>query len=250
MSAAAAPLSKQQRMSPDMQVGRDTMPHSPIPPLSSELAQRIRLVRRDMGDLLFHFTRGAEPVWREVHGRKFNMAETASHVLTKILNTGLRGSSAWTYGINTVCFTEAPIGEFNAVFALNSIANDASLRPRYEPYGVAVSKAWLFSKGGRPVIYDHPAAQAGYPHDLLFRFCPYDPTAGVDYTWEREWRINVEHLELEPKQTLVIVPTAEEAFEFVYQYAREEPDVDGSGSAVGSYHHPKWLAVSLDMLGT
>ena len=203
-----------------------------------------------MGDLLFHFTRGAEPVWREVQGHRCNTAETASHVLTKILMAGLRGSSGWTYGINTVCFTEAPISEFNAVFSLNSIASEAHLRPRYEPYGVAVSKAWLFSKGGRPVIYDHPQEQASYPPDLLFRFCPYDPASGVDYTWEREWRIRAETLELDPKQTIVIVPSAEEAFEFVYDFASEEADVDASGSFTGSYHRPKWLAVSLDMFGT
>ena len=225
------------------------MPTAPTPPLSPELAKRIRLVRRDMGDLLFHFTRGAEPIWKDVHGHRFNTAETASHVLNKILRTGLRGSSSWTYGIDTVCFTEAPISEFNAIFALNSIANEAHLRPRYEPYGVAVSKSWLFANGGRQVIYDHPDSREAYPADLMFRYCPYDPSAGIDYTWEREWRIRTSSLQLEPKQTIVIVPTAEEAFEFVYEYADQEADIDASGSAVGSYHRPKWLAVSLDMLG-
>lgn len=31
------------------------------PELSEELAKRIRLVRRDVGDMLFHFTRSIEP---------------------------------------------------------------------------------------------------------------------------------------------------------------------------------------------
>ena len=133
------------------------MPPNPSPDLSPELAERIRLVRRDMGDLLFHFTRGAEPEWEEILGQRMNVAETASNVLTKILRQGaLRGSSKWTYGIDTVCFTEAPIQEFNSIFALASIASERHLRPRYEPYGIAVSKTWLFAQGGRPVIYDHP----------------------------------------------------------------------------------------------
>ena len=226
------------------------MSSPPTPPLSPELAARIRLVRRDIGELLFHFTRGAEPAWKEIHGHRFNTAETASHVLSKILSTGLRGSSGWTYGINTVCFTEAPISEFNAIFALNSVANEAHERPRYEPYGVAVSKSWLFSKGGRPVIYDHPDAKDTYPQNVLFRFCPYDPSNGVDYTWEREWRVQTDLLQLDPKHTIVVVPTAEEAFEFVYEYASPQPDVDASGSAFGVYHQPKWLAVSLDIFGS
>lgn len=223
----------------------------PTPDLSKELAKRIRLVRRDMGDLLFHFTRGAEPKWMEVRGHKFNTAETAADILGKIVQGGtLRGSSRWTYGIDTICFTEAPIQEFNSVFALASIASEKHLRPRYEPYGVAVSKNWLFSKGGRPVIYDHPDAQKKYPHELLYRFCPYNPESDVDYTWEREWRIDSKELKLDPKHTLVIVPTSAEAFEIVYKNANPEVDIDySSGAAMGLLHTPTWLAVSLDMFG-
>jgi hypothetical protein len=114
---------------------------------------------------------------------------------------------------------------------------------------VAVSKAWLYQQGGRPVIYDHPDRLAQFPESLKYRFCPYDPRDAIDFTWEREWRIASKSLKLDPNHTLVIVPTSAEAFEFVYQHASEEPEIDGSGSTFGSYHHPKWLAVSLDMFG-
>jgi len=221
-----------------------------LPPLSPELAKRIRLVRRDVGDLLFHFTRGLEPRWVEIQGCRLNMGETASHVLDKILSSGeLRGSRQWTYGIDTVCFTEAPIHEFNSVFSLASIAADESQRPRYEPYGVAVPKHWLYQQGGRPVIYDHPGAIEDYPVALRHRFCPYDPQNAIDFTWEREWRVATSVLKLDPKNALVIVPTSAEAFEFVYGYASEEADVDSDGSASGVFHQPRWLAVSLDMFG-
>jgi hypothetical protein len=202
-----------------------------------------------MGDLLFHFTRGDEPVWREMHGHKWNTAETAGTRLMKILRGGLRGSSRWTYGINTVCFTEAPIQEFNSVFALASIASERHLRPRYEPYGVAVSKTWLFGKGGRPVIYDDPNARDQYPSGLLHRFCPYNPLEEVDYTWEREWRIQTDLLQLEPQHTLVVVPTSAEAFDIVHEHADSHADVDRDGTATGVFYTPTWLAVSLDMFG-
>lgn len=178
------------------------------------------------------------------------MGETASHILGKILSSGeLRGSSIWTYGKDAICFTEAPIHEFNAIFALASIASDETQRPRYEPYGVAVSKTWLYERGGRPVIYDHPDSLNEYPDSLRYRFCPYDPPNAVDFTWEREWRVPSAKLTLDPKHTLVVVPTSAEAFEFVYGHASEKPDIDGSGAAFGSYHEPSWLAVSLDMFG-
>lgn len=230
----------------------------PTPELSDELAKRIRLVRRDVGDLLFHFTRNIEPKRVSVsfnENHTLHMGGSASSVLRKILyEEKLIGTSHWTYGENTICFTEAPIQELNSVFSLVSIASSMAERPRYEPYGIAVSKKWLFEKGGRPVIYDHSNAFSQYPESLRHRFVPYAPTDGVDFTWEREWRIKADELILDPKHTLVVVPTSEEAFEIVYEFAKIEAEWDTEGShgdpyISGSYHAPKWLAVSLDMFG-
>lgn len=183
------------------------------------------------------------------------MPGTASSVLRKILIDGhLLGSSAWTYGFNTVCFTEAPIQEFNSIFSLVEIAASREERPRYEPYGIAVRKDFLFEKGGRPVIYDHPDLLSKLPDDMKYRFVPYDPVADLDFTWEREWRIRTDRLKLDPKQTLVVVPTAEEAFEFAYDFAELEADWDvegsgGEGYISGVYHVARWLTVSLDLFG-
>ena len=228
------------------------------PDQSKELAKRIRLVRRDVGDLLFHFTRSTEPNRGSVPTGEVqtkNKRGSASSVLKKILyEEKLLGSSRWTYGENIVCFTEAPIQEFNSIFSLVSIASSHEERPRYEPYGVAVSKKWLFEKGGRPVIYDHPNGLSGYPESLRYRFVPYDPTEGNDFTWEREWRIKTGELKLDPMHTLVVVPTSDEAFEIVYEYANIEADYDvegshGDGYITGTYHTPKWLTVSLEIFG-
>jgi hypothetical protein len=206
----------------------------------------------------FHFTRSVDQnnvstIFDE--GTTKYMSGTASSVLQKILHEEkLLGTSHWTYGKNTICFTEAPIQEFNSIFSLVTIASTLAERPRYEPYGIAVSKKWLFEKGGRPVIYDHGDAFQQYPDSLQHRFVPYDPANGVDFTWEREWRIKIDELILEPKHTLIIVPTAEEAFEVVYGFSNIEADWDVEGShgepyITGTFHEPKWLAVSLDMFG-
>ncbi|MGA4049786.1 hypothetical protein ACI2TP_21975 [Ralstonia nicotianae] len=225
----------------------------PTPDLSPELAKRIRLVRRDVSDLLFHFTRSIHPATITIkRGENFTigMSGSASAVLRKILyESKLLGSSRWTYGENTICFTEAPIQEFNSIFSLVSIAASSAERPRYEPYGVAISKTWFFKQGGRPVIYDSPEAFSNYPSSLRYRFCKYDPNCEIDFTWEREWRISADELHLDPEHTLVVVPTSEEAFEVVYEFASVEADVDRDGSTMGAYHAPRWLAVSLDMFG-
>jgi len=144
--------------------------------------------------------------------------------------------------------------EFHSIFSLASIASSDEERPRYELYGIAVTKEWLFEKGGRPVIYDDESSFDSISDNIKYRFVPYDLMKGKDYTWEREWRIRTEHLELDPRHTLIVVPTSEEAFDLVYGHASEEADWDVEGSSglayiVGSYHKPKWLAVSLDLFG-
>ena len=219
------------------------------PEQSKELEKRIRLVRRDMSDLLFHFTRGAD-------------GKSASSILDLILRGGkLRGTSNWSKPDKVVCFTESPIQEFNAIFSLSSIANSDHEHPRYEPYGIAVSKKWLYKQGGRPVIYDSKESQNEYSGALSYRFVPYNPECeDKDYTWEREWRIKTNELNLDPTSTLVIVPSAEEAFDIVYGFADVETGYDydcedyndpSSAIITGSYdtHTPRWLAVSLDMFG-
>ena len=219
------------------------------PMLSREMLTRIKLVRRDMGNLLFHFTRSSEENLN-VKGRK---KENASSILRKILVEGkLMGTSGWTYGENCVCFTEAPIHEFNSIFSLVELASIEDERPRYEPYGIAVNKEYLFRQGGRPVIYDHPDAFDELPKTHKYRFVPYDPEHGIDFTWEREWRIKTDFLKLDPGYSLVVVPTSSEAFELVYDFAEVQTEYDTYGEeaeVTGFYHEAKWLAVSLDLFG-
>ena len=219
-----------------------------------ELAKRISLVRRDMSDLLFHFTRSTPD------GR------TASSVLNKILSEGLlRGTSKQKHLDKFICFTEAPIQECNSIFSLVSIATLPEHLPRYEPYGVAIAKKWLYEKGGRHVIYDHPDARVDISPSQLYRFAPYDPENGKDFTWEREWRIKKDELILDPDHTLVIVPSSKEAFEIVYKYASVgivgtefEYDSEDWDDPFATYiseahevqeHISNWLAVSLELFG-
>jgi len=181
------------------------------PQLDPELLKRIKLVRRDLATLLFHFTRATNEgsvAWNNKFGDVHTLgSSSASAVLEKILHEGrLRGTSRWTYGHNCVCFTEAPIHEFNSIFSLVELAASEKERPRYEPYGIAVNKNWLFANGGRPVIYDHPSAFEALANDQKYRFVPYDPGEGIDFTWEREWRIKTDSLKMDPKNTLGVRP--------------------------------------------
>lgn len=218
-----------------------------LPDLPEDRLKRIKVVRRDMSNLLFHFTRAPEPPIKTkgIYGVETTL-KYAHSVLLQILHEGkLNGTSTYIESDeNCVCFTESPIVEFSSIFLLNKITPKEE-RPRYEPYGVAVTKEWLFEQGGCPVIYDHPKSYDKLPNDLKYRFVPYNPKEGIDYTYEREWRIKTDNLQLSPRSTLVIVPTADEAFDMVYQFIDPYPP---SEHDMGGFD-TKWLAVSLDLLG-
>ena len=219
---------------------------------SHPLIERLRLLRRDLGSLLFHFARKPDQnVPADKRGSMW-LAENASSVLTKIISEGkLRGSSNKIRGgYQCVCFTESPITELAATFSMVKIAANHTQHTRYEPYGVAVRKEWLFSLGGRPVIYQPDVEYDLLPEDLRYRHVHYDPNKGIDFTWEREWRIQIDHLILDPRETLVIVPTASEAFDVMYDNSTLELNsVDDEGNPDDVYHKPRWMALSLDFFG-
>jgi hypothetical protein len=208
--------------------------------MKSETLRRMKLIRRDQGNLLFHFTRA-------------NGQNIASHVLDKIIREGrLIGSGNLIRGGHKcVCFTEAPITELHATFSLVELTSDQKDRVRYESFGVAVTKEWLFERGGRPVIYQSEKEFKTLPESLQYRHVRYEPNRDIDFTWEREWRIHCDELRLDPKETLVVVPTCEESYELMYGHSTLVDDgVNLDGGFVESvYPEPSWRAVSLDLFG-
>ena len=93
----------------------------------SNLQRRINLVRRDIGNLLFHFTRTPdEAISKSFDKAKQIILKSAYSVLDNIISESkLRGSSKNIKGgYNCVCFSESPISELAALFALVEIANN------------------------------------------------------------------------------------------------------------------------------
>ncbi len=192
-------------------------------------------VRRDIGNLLFHWT-------RSINGN------SAFNILKKIIYEGelLGNDYLIRGGTKCVCFTESPITELASLFKLYSETDE---RKRFEPYGIAVRKEWLYSKGGRPVVYQSEQEYQQLPELLKWKHVRFEPNLS-DFTWEREWRIKTDKLELDPKQTLLVVPSADEAFELMYNNADEEYDeYDEEGIPQKINHVPYWMAVSLDLFG-
>jgi hypothetical protein len=100
-----------------------------------------------------------------------------------------------------VCFSEAPIGKLAHLLADPSVE-----RMRYKLFGVMVDKTWLFAQGGRPVIYQPEAEFEVLPESHRYRHVRYEPPR-VAFTWEREWRVRVDELPLDPAAVTLVVPT-------------------------------------------
>lgn len=95
-----------------------------------------------------------------------------------------------------VCFTEAPQEAFHQVFG------------RYRPFGIEVKKRWAFECGGRPVIYQPESEYEALPDSHRWRHVRYEPDAAppIDFSWEREWRIQASELAFHPGDVRIVVP--------------------------------------------
>jgi len=94
------------------------------------------MIRDDLSNNLIHFTKGTD--------------QEAADIFLKIISESrLLGGTGFIRGsYHCVCFTESPIGKLAHI-----LANRRAYDFNYAPFGVMVDKLWLWTRGGRPVIY-------------------------------------------------------------------------------------------------
>jgi len=182
----------------------------------SRLLKKIRATKRDYSEYLFHFTRARNKYENDPDSpidQRLVASYTAFEVLKQILSSGkLKGTFAYAPE-KCICFSETPIDELIWLMSQEEWEHDV----RYSFYGIAVKKAWLYSKGGRPVIYQHANEKDTLGSSHLYRHNRYEPESDVDWSWEREWRVKANYLDLDPAQALVICLSAAESKEIMLQ---------------------------------
>ncbi len=154
--------------------------------------------RPDISDKVIHFTRGPTP-------------EAALESLLTIVGESrlLAGNGMIRGGHHCVCFTEAPL----PALATGLVNSDSFTR--YSPFGLMFEKAWLYARGGRPVIYQADGEFLALPETMRWRHVRYEPSAAppIDFTWEREWRIQCQALVFTSAEAaLVVLDEDSEAF--------------------------------------
>ena len=146
--------------------------------------------RADISPSLIHFTSGND--WNDAF----------DNLLSIISSQTIYGSHNMIKGeFNCVCFSEAPIRAIPQ--GLKNINNYS----KYSPFGILVSKAWLFHQGGRPVIYQPLEEYFQLSDDNKWRHMTYNPIHDppIDFTWEREWRVQTNELSINPEDCSIIV---------------------------------------------
>ncbi len=143
------------------------------------------MARDDISKYLVHWTKGN------------NYREAFDTLRAIVFESRLLGGTSHIKGkYACICFTEAPENKFHLI------------EGRYKPFGVRISKEWLFSQGGRPVIYQSESEYELLPKELKWRHVRYEPNnvLPIDFTWEREWRIKTNELFLPSERVVIILP--------------------------------------------
>jgi hypothetical protein len=166
--------------------------------------------RTDISDSLIHFT-GPGDDWNKAYQNLKSILSTLRIIAGTIMIKGQ---------YPCVCFTEAPFPSLKQGL-LNP--DDYS---RYSPFGVMFQKAWVFEKGGRPVVYQTDEEYAALPESLRWRHVRYEPNTSppTDFTWEREWRIPCKELPFDPPEAKVIVPDSFWRSQLIREHERYQDD--------------------------
>lgn len=149
-------------------------------------------------------------------------------------------------GITCVCMTETPLK------SLSEGLRSCSGHSPYSPFGVMFDKKWVFSKGGRPVIYGPESDYELLPESLRWRHVRYDPTTvpPFDFTWEREWRTPCAVLPFGPHDATIVLPSLDWMEEFPEVWPSRQAE-DGSLRSDSRLYELidemfPWQVVSLD----
>lgn len=168
--------------------------------------------RSDISNYLVHFTKGKDYV------------DAFKNLISIISDMALRGGDGMIKGgHNCVCFSEAPLSAIK-----NGLVNH-DYYSKYSPFGIMVSKKWLFQQGGRPVIYQREGEYSELGSNS-WRHVTYDITldSPIDFTWEREWRIQTEQLQISETISTIILPNNEWANSLVEHFEWNDHSLEKS----------------------
>ena len=190
------------------------------------------MIREDLSEKLIHLTRNMDSISGE---NRFFKILSEKYILGT--NTNIRCSS------NCICFSEAPISSIGRIIA------SKNEEIRYAPFGFMFSKEYLFKLGARPVLYETEEEYNLLPEELKYKHVIFDLSADkkTDWTWEREWRLKTDKLDLDPKNTTVIIPNRKILEDIIGDYQANRRAI--STRCFGPFPQIEWHFIVLEDLG-
>lgn len=183
----------------------------------------LRLAERtDLTSQLIHLTKGSTHAQDE---------DNVLNNLLKIINDkkliGSNTNSGFICGTDSaVCFQDTPLYSLmqNVYYEQKLRKSGKDMKIRYLGWGLLFQKRAVFSKGGRPVIYDKTIEAKEYlPESEWWRIVNLNlenEDSLIDWTHEREWRIRGDY-EFEPREVIVLVPNAKYGKIFQAEYKKK-----------------------------
>lgn len=171
------------------------------------------MARIDHCSNLIHFTKGK----KEALNYEDAYQSFKSIIKSKTLNSG-NGMILGKH--KCICFTEIPA----KCLTINGTL-DKKYFSRYTPFGFQLSKNDIYNLNGRPVIYSHRDEydiEENNPN-LNWRFVTYNPNKNgkLDFTWEREWRIKTDYVELDNEKVKLVFPNMDWINRFITEHEKE-----------------------------
>ena len=164
--------------------------------------------RPDISNKLVHFTSGEND--EEAFQRLRSIVTQR-----RLIGTGEKIKG----GYRCVCFSEAPLASLK-----DGLVNPDAYS-RYSPFGILFQKRPIFGQGGRPVIYQTDEEYDLLPDELKWRHVRCEPDRDnkpIDFTWEREWRIQCDYLSFEPSVAGIVVPDDTWAQRLINEHEAEQ----------------------------
>lgn len=161
--------------------------------------------RPDLTPYLIHLTKNTKPE------DDFSAFDNLLSILRKGRIWGSSKQKGYIKGpYPAACFMDIPFSSLK--YVLND-ENCDSEKPRYEPYGVVITKKYAYDHGCRPVLYlsNQEMIDLGIPESEKWRVVRFDGTDGKSVNWvhEREWRCKGDFLLPEEPIAVLVEATAD-----------------------------------------
>ena len=190
------------------------------------------MIRPDISKSLIHLTRDKDGI-------------SSDKIFDKIISEKtIIGSSENIRGrFNCIWFSETPISAIGQIIALK----DSKFH--YGSYGFMFSKKYLFDIGARPAIYQPDSDFKLLPEDLQYRHVKFEIET-IDWTWEREWRLRINKLELHPNHVTLIIPNRNKIEEYKERAIKANRALSmATRGILRSGKKLEWHFISLEDLG-